>query len=134
MSNFPQQGKNKKTSLYIFAGMFITILAVTIFFVPQYIPIQPNEQTIWYFVMFALFISIITLGFHHKKLKTAHMPMMVGLVLVVVFGFLVYGAINPTQKLWILPPEQIGAFALITILGVIIFGYGLSQSWKKVNL
>lgn len=134
MSELPIHGKSRKKSLYVFVGIFTVMMFVSVYFVPQYLPIPINQQTILLFLIFSLFIASIGIGYHHKKLKTAHTPMIAGLILLIIGGSLVYGSVHPDAQWWVLPPEQIGMFALLTILGGIIFSYGVAQSWKKTNL
>ena len=134
MEEFSPTHKTKKKSLYVFAGLFIVFIIGSIYVTKLYLPIELSTQNIALLVLFSLFMASIGMGFHHKKLKFAHVPMMAGLVMSVIGGSLGYGAVNPTQKLWEFPPQLVGFFALITLSGLVLFGYGVIQSWKKVNL
>ena len=130
MEEISSHGIGRKKSLYVFAGLFITVMILSVWVLQQYLAIPLTQQTIGLLVLFSLFIASIGIGFHHKKLKFAHAPMFVGLVLVVIGGSLVYGAVNPNGKWWVLAPEQIGMFAIMAIGGLILFALGTAQAWK----
>ena len=133
MEEIHTHGIGRKKSLYVFAGLFITVLILSIWVLQQYLAIPLTQQTIGLVILFLLFIAFIGIGFHHKKLRFAHAPMFVGLILIVIGGSLVYGAVNPNEKWWILAPEQIGMFAIMAIGGLVLFALGTAQAWKKTN-
>ena len=110
-------------ALVKFAITFIISVAILLVLVPMFTGLELNTMIAMFFAGISALIGFFVILNHHNLVKGRHTPFLIGLLLVLVSGGLVYGSVSFPMKpelYWNLPSQLITMFLILLIIGFTI--------------
>ena len=116
--------------------VFVLVFGATAYAFPEFLGIEITESLWLFFALQGLIVTGFFFVFRKKHAKGGHVPLVVGLYLLILGGGMLVGSVEHQQtnqfgeetnivKLWELSQRNAGVFAVIVIVGIVSIGIGI---------
>lgn len=124
-------------ALIKFLIAFGVTLASLLIILPMFMNIEVNTMLAMMFSLVAAIIGFVVVLKHKKVIHGGHAPFVIGLLIMIIAGGMLYGAIEFTygetikEKYWNMTSEMVTILVITTIAGFLLMVAGLRQIYNN---